>query len=287
MRIFSLAVTSMLASLATAPCLLAQITVPAKQYQTLKVELESLRDDITLYQGDPQQLLLMDVRPNRFRPRIDYYDQTNATLRIRDLYAVDHPDFASKTPAERDKEGDPPLQEMWEIRLSPVQPTHFSLACERGKSSFDFSNIQVQRVEMRADETQVDVEFSSPNPVQLERFAARVIAGSLRFQGMINARAREITLDLPGSECHLEITGDAFEGESKITCLGEPSQMQILVSRKVGLRVTGPAATIARFAASHMSRSGEDWVSKNYASSKCRIALAFGSEVPKLDVEWE
>ena len=287
MRVLSFGAMTVLATLATASCVTAQITLPAKSYETLKVELESLRDDITLYQGDPQQLLLMDVRPNRFRPRIDYYDQTNATLRIRDLYAVDHPDFGSQTPAERDKAGDPPLQEMWEIRLSPVRPTHFALRCERGKSSFDFSNIQVQRVELRADETKVDVEFSSLNPVDLERFAARVIAGSLHFQHMINARAKEITLDLPDSECHLEITGKEFAGESKITCLGVPSQMQLIVSRKVGVHVTGPAATIAHFEAPHMSRVGEDWVSKDYANSKCRIQLAFGSEVPKLDVQWE
>lgn len=287
MRVLSLGVIAGLTTLATASCATAQITVPARPYKTLKVELESLRDDITLYQGDPQQLLLMDVRPNRFRPRIDYYDQTNATLRIRDLYAVDHPDFGSKTPAERDKAGDPPLEEMWEIRLTPVQPTHFALQCERGKASFDFSNILVQRVELRADETQVDVEFSDPNPTDLERFAARVIAGSLQFRHMINARAKEITLDLPNSECHLEITGKEFEGESKITCLGMPSQMQLLVSRKVGLLVTGPAATIARFAAPHMSRSGEDWVSNDYAKAKCRIQLALGSEIPKLDVQWE
>jgi len=287
MRILSVGAVAVLATLATASCVKAQISLPVKTYEHLKVELQSLRDDITLYQGDPQHLLLMDVRPNRFRPRIDYYSQADATLRIRDLYAVDHPDFGSQPPEDRDKSGDPPLEEMWEIRLSPVAPTHFTLQCERGKSSFDFSHIQVQRVEMRADESKVDVEFSDPNPIELERFAARVTAGSLQFQHMINARAKEISLDLPGTECHFEITGKEFAGESKITCLGVPSQMQLLVSRKVGLRVTGPAATIAHFEAPHMSRSEEDWVSKDYANAKCRIQLTFGSEIPKLDVQWE
>jgi hypothetical protein len=277
----------LVASLATASHVAAQISLPVTSHETLSVEIESLRDDITLFRGDPQNLLRMEVRPNRFRPRVDYIDQADATLRIRDLYAVDHPDFTSQKPADRDQKGDPPLSETWEIRLSPAGPTDFALQFERGESTFDFSDFEVRRVTMRGDESRVDVEFSSPNPIALERFAARVIAGSLRFQHMMNARAKEISLDLPDSDCVLEITGKEFEGESAINVLGVPAKLQMLVSTEVGLRVTGPAATIAGFEASHMSHSGEEWVSKDYAAAKCRIHLTFGSEIAKIDVEWE
>jgi hypothetical protein len=279
----------MLAWLATASCVTAQISLPVKSYETLNVQIQSLRDNITLFRGDPQHLLLMEVRPNRFRPRVDYIDQADATLRIRDLYVFDHPDFTSQTPAERDedKSVDPPLEETWEIRLSPVGPTDFSLQCERGESTLDFSDFEVRSVQLRADETKLDVEFASQNPIGLDRFAARVIAGSLHFQHMINARAKEISLDVPKSECHLEITGKEFEGESAITVLGMPAKMQLLVSRKVGVRVTGPAATIARFEDSHMKHTGEEWVSQGYAESKCRVHLTFGSEVAELGVDWE
>jgi hypothetical protein len=36
-----------------------------------------------------------------------------------------------------------------------------------------------------------------------------------------------------------------------------------------------------------MSHTGEEWVSQGYAEAKCRIHLTFGSEIPKLGVEWE
>lgn len=265
----------------------AQIALPIKTYETLDVQIESLRDDITLFHGDPQNLLLMEIRPNRFRPRVEYFDRTDANLRIRDLYAVDHPDFASQPPESRDKGGDPPLAETWEIRLSPVGPTSFSLLCERGKAELDLSDMEVQSVSMRATETQVDVEFTDPNPIVLDRFAARVIAGSLRFDHVLNARAKEISLDVPDTVCELSIVGKEFEGESGINILGTPAEVRLLVSRKVGLRVTGPAATIARFQGSHMSPSGSDWVSEGYDQAKCRTHLTFGSEVAKLHVEWD
>ena len=287
MRAISFAAMVMLAALATASRVTAQISLPVKSYETLSVEVQSLRDNITLFRGDPQYLLHMEVRPNRFKPRLDYLDQSDATLKIRDLYAVDHPDFRSQTPAERDKAGDPPLAEEWEIRLSPVAPTNFALQFERGECTLDFTDFEVRRVEMRADETKVKVEFGGQNPIELERFAARVIAGSLQFQKMINARAKEISLDLPNTQCQLEIMGKEFAGETAINLLGEPATMQLLVSRKVGLRVTGPAATIAAFKAAHMSQTGEEWMSQGYAEAKCRVHLTFGSEIPKLAVAWK
>ena len=287
MRAISFGAMAMLATLATATGAIAQISLPVKSYETLSVDIQSLRDNITLFRGDPQNLLLMEVRPNRFRPQVDYFHNANATLKIRDLYAVDHPNFSSQMPADRDKAGDPPLEETWEIRLSPVGPTDFAVQCERGESSFDFSDFEVRKVSMRAVETKLEVEFSSQNPIQLDRFAARVIGGSLEFHHLINAQAKEISLDLPDTECRLEITGKEFDGESAINLLGVPAKMQLLVSRKVGLRVTGPAATIAGFEESHMSHTGDEWVSQGYAAATCRIHLTFGSEVPQLGVEWE
>jgi hypothetical protein len=243
-RFGTIALLSILTAAANAT---AQIALPVKSYETLNFELESLRDDITLFRGDPQYLLQMEVRPNRFRPRVDYFDQTDATVRIRDLYAVDHPDYADQKPEARDAAGEQPLEETWEIRLSPVGPTHFALRTERGKGAYDFTDFEVSRVELRAVESKVEVGFDSQNPIELERFAARIIGGSLRFLHMINAHAKEISLDLPDAQCELELTGKEFAGESSINILGVPSGMHLRLSRKLGLRVTGPAATIAHF----------------------------------------
>lgn len=84
-----------------------------------------------------------------------------------------------------------------------------------------------------------------------------------------------------------EITGKEFEGESTINCEGVPAEMHVLVARKVGVRITGPASTIALFEAPHMGRDGEDLVSKGYATATCRIQVTFATEIPNLNVEWE
>lgn len=282
-----IAVIAALLTFASASRGFAQISLPSKAHETLSFEIVSLRDNITLYQGDPQQLLHMNVRPDRFRPRVEYTSQAAAILRIRDLYIFDHPDYASMTPAERDEEEHGPFPEEWEIRLYPSGPTSFAMQCERGEAALDFTDFEVQRVDLRADETKVDVEFNGQNSILLESFAAHVPAGSLRFHHVLHARAKEITLSVPNSVCLFEITGEPFDGESAVSFQGVPSKLELLVSRKVGVRVTGPAATTAHFEAPHMARDGEDLVSQGYESAKCRIRLTFFEAIPELVVDWD
>lgn len=264
----------------------AQITLPTRPHETLSLELESLRDDITLYKGDPQQLLLMSVNPDRFRPRVEYSGGARALLLIRDLYLFEDPKYSSLTPEERDK-AEGPIPEEWEIRLCPAGPTSFTLNCEQGKGAFDFSEFQVQSVHIEARRTQVEVEFASQNPIVLESFFASVPAGSLRFQHLLNARAKQITLDVPGAACQLEVVGKEVDGESVINIQGVPTEMKLVVSRKVGVRVTAPAATAARFAAPHMAQAGQDWTSQDYEAAKSRVRFTFAEEVPKLEVAWK
>lgn len=265
----------------------AQIVVPTQAFENLSVVLESLRDDVTLYMGDPQQLLLMKVRPDRFRPRVQYESQANAVLLVRDLYVANNPQVLSLTAAERDKESDKPISEVWEVRLFPSGPTKFALQFERGKSVLDFTDFEVQAVNLKTDETELEIDFSRQNPIVMETFGVRAPGGSLVFQHMINARAKEMALYVPGTVCDFEVAGKEFEGESSISVHGVPAEMRLAVSRKVGVRITAPAATLARFKAGHMIQSGDDLVSQNYEAAKCRIRLTFAEEIPNFVVGWK
>jgi hypothetical protein len=286
-RAGSITATAALILLFSASQSAAQIMVPTQAFENLSVVLESLRDDVILYMGDPQQLLLMKVRPDRFRPRVQYESQTNAVLLIRDLYVANKPQALSMTAAERDQEKDLPISEVWEVRLFPSGPTKFALQFERGKSVLDFTDFEVQAVNLKTDETELEVDFSRQNPIVMESFGIRAPGGSIVFQHMINARAKEMAIYIPDTVCDFEVAGKEFEGESSISFHGVPAEMRLAVTRKVGVRITAPAATLARFKAGHMTQSGDDLVSQNYEAAKCRIRLTFAEEIPRLAVAWK
>ena len=278
--VFTVGASIVLAAVAAAN---AQIVLPTRQHDTLNVELRSLRDDVTLYMGDPQELLLMDVDPKlTILPRVTYSGAANATLLIHDQQWSEARATGSGASNVKDAYG-----QRWEVRLSPSGPTTFSVQCTQGKSSFDFTDFQVQKIDLAADGSTLDVGFKSQNSMVLESCSIRADGGSLRFHGLINAHAKEIALFVPGAECEIELTGKAFDGESAITLQGLPKSLQLVVSRKVGVRISGPAATTAQFAAAHMVQDGDVLVSRDYDKAKCRMLLTIAEEIPKLTVKWD
>jgi hypothetical protein len=266
----------------------AQIVIPTAAYETLDVELTSLRDDVTIYMGDPQELLMMSIRPRSgIEPRVEFTSQSQAVLRIRDPFLFRKTESDPEDESGKKAANKVPDSQTWELRLSPSGPTRFAMQCEQGKNRFDFTDMQVERVQVQADGTQLDVEFSRPNPIALEQFYAQMTGGALQFHNMLNARAKEIALLVPQSACQFEVTGKPFDGESAIIIQGAPASVKLVVSGKIGLRVIGSAATTAHFEAAHGSRSGDDWMSKGYEKAKCRVQLTFSEDVPGLEVVWD
>jgi hypothetical protein len=264
----------------------AQIMVPSQQHEALDVEIHSLRDEVTLYMGDPQELLRMRYRPDDIEPRIHYASQEHAVLRILDSYLFQEIPDLSTMPEEQQKKYLPDSQ-TWEIRISPAGPTKFALRCENGKGTFDFTDFQVQDVHIQGEESRFDVEFVRPNSITLESFRAHASRGSFEFRDLLNARAKDVVLFTPGSTCRVEIKGKPFDGETNLLFQGPPSRMELVVSRKIGLRVKGPAKTLERFKAKHMVQNGDEWVSQNYESSRCRVQLTFAEEFPNFELAWD
>jgi hypothetical protein len=265
----------------------AQIVLPSQQHETLEVNLFSLNDEVTLYMGDPQELLHMRYRPDDVEPRVEYASQARAVLRILDSYLFEESPLGPSTMPEEGRKKDQPDRQTWEVRISPAGPTQFSLRVEGGKGTFDFTDFQVQQVDIQGEGSRFDVAFERSNPIVLESFRAHARRGSFAFHDLLNARAKEVVLFLPGSACRVEIQGDEFEGESAVLLQGPPESTRLVISRKVGLRVKGPAATIARFQSKHMTQSGEEWVSRNYDEARCRVQLTIAEEFPALEVRWD
>jgi hypothetical protein len=282
----TLAATSAALLLATATGAGAQILLPSRPHDTLDFELKSLRDDVTLYMGDPQELLLMNVRPRlTSEPRVTYSGQANAVLQITDQDLIDARGTKS-APSESDDKKDSPYGQKWEVRLSPSGPTSFVLQFDGGESSVDLTDFQVSRVDVSANGTILDVGFRSQNSMVLDNCTIHTDGGSLKFHGLVNAQAKEIALFVPRTECQLEVTGKEWAGESAITLQGVPASLQLTLSKKLGVRVSGPAGTLGHFAGERMVQDADGLVSKDFDKAKCHVRLTIAEEISHIAVKW-
>jgi hypothetical protein len=260
--------------------------------QSLTVELHSVRDDVLLYLGDPQELLRLEVRPRGVPPRVDLGPGLHPTLRIRDLTLFEGPAspetvyLDGEEIAEEPAEPVPDSQE-WELRVAPAAVTRFLFTCQAGSATFDLSGMPVAELHARGDSTRLRVEFDRPNLVPLERCQLRAAGGRLELLGGLDARPRRLTIQCLDADGDIQITGKPFDGEAEIYFEGQPKSLRVAVSRAVGLRVEGPAGTLARFDAPHVERRGPALYSRGYDAATCKVLMHFVDQVPRLEVRWQ
>lgn len=271
----------------------AQIVVPERQHTTLTVDLHAVLDDVTLYRGDPQALARINVRPGSVLPRVESTTAAQAgLLRIRDITLYDAPPVTEGTYIDGDlyieeAEEARPQRQKWTVELSPAGPTTFLLECEKGSGTFDFSGFEVEEAYILGDSTVFEITFSRPNPIGLKRFKLTNTSASLRFENVLNARARSMTLQLAGVDTEIDITGKPFPGEIQLYLEEIPSRLRLRVAKKIGLRVAGPSRSVAPFDAPGMERDGASLQTVGYTDRNCRVRLHIASEIPDLEVEWD
>lgn len=277
----------------------AQRLIPNQMHTSLVFELHSVRDDIELYEGDPQYLFRIDMRPiTAIPPNIDFsvFNQA-ATLRVRDLWVLASQAAARGAAADEVEEVDDPsipppaspgkpVSEGWDIEIAPASPTDFILQCDRGKADLDFTDLPVRNLHLLADTTEVRIEFDRPNSVALERFKVTVREGDIEIRTFLHARAQSATVQIDGSKCRLELTGEAPPGEMDLFIEGVPRELRIAISEAAGLHVEGPAAIVTRFDRKDFVRRDLALEHSDFAERRNRIRIYFSRPVPKLEVEW-
>jgi hypothetical protein len=271
------------------------IVIPNQMHKSLTFELHSVRDEVQLYEGDPQYLLQLEVLPERSLPPKTEFSIANqvALVRVRDLFLFEEqpePDVAADPDLGLDEKNErPPVSQKWILKVLPSSATDFVLQCDGGKAILDFTDLPVQSLHLLADSTEVKIDWNRPNLVPLERLKITARSADVTFRGLLNSRPRVATLQLDQSKCEIDLTGQPCqgEGESDIFFEGVPARLRMTVSKHIGLRLEGSFGAIAHFDQSGMIRKEMALESTDYATRKCRVWLHFSQAVPKLEVRWE
>jgi hypothetical protein len=277
----------------------SDIVIPNQMHKSLTFEMHSVRDEVQLYEGDPQYLLQLEVLPTRsMAPKTEFSIANQAALlRVRDLFLFEQlpepidpevdPEFDPDADPNRPER--PPKSQKWILKILPAAPTDFVLQCDGGKGLFDFTDLPVQSLYLLADSTEVRIDWNRPNLVPLERLKLTARAAEVTFHNLLNSRPHIATLQLDQSKCEIDLVGEpcAGSGESEIFFEGVPTRLKMTVSRHVGLRLEGSFGAIAHFDQSGMVRKDMALESSDYATRQCRVWLHFSQAVPKLEVRWE
>jgi hypothetical protein len=271
----------------------ADTLVPNQMHKSLTFELHSIKDDVQMYEGDPQYLLQFETRPYlSVPPKIEFSVANQvATLRVRDLGLFETPPDPAEEEEDPDLRSDkpsrPPVSQGWIIQLAPAGETEFVIQCDGGKGMFDFTDLPVKTLHMLADTTEVRIDWKRPNPVPLERLKITARSAEIEIHDLLNAGRGIVTLQLDDSESEVDLTGKPYKGEGEIFFEGVPKRLRLKITPEVALHLEGPMEILGRFERPNMVRNELALESADYAKKPSRLRLHFSQAVPKLEVHWE
>ena len=270
----------------------AQFVLPYKTLQSLTVDLHSLRDDVTLYAGNPQQLLELQTHPEDVYPRVELSPGQHPTLSIRDQVLLDVPaapdtTYADEEPLPAATTGEMPKAHRWEVLISPPAPTKYLLRCERGSGSFDFSDLPTREVHLIGVDAALKVEFRRRNLVPMERCRLVADGGSLEVRDLLNGLPKVVSVQCPLADVEFDVTGKPFDGVLEVYFEGSANRLHLRLSPKIGVQVTVPAAVRQSFAGERLQERDGTLVTQGYDENRCKLRLFLADAPRSLQVDWE
>lgn len=100
------------------------------------------------------------------------------------------------------------IKNYWELGLSTVLPLDLNIEGGASENTFDFSGLQLTRLDIVQGASETTIRFDSPNPVLMQDFIFKTGASSAKIYGLGNANfvsmnmscgAGDYTLDFGGS----------------------------------------------------------------------------------------
>ncbi|MHB0976366.1 MAG: hypothetical protein ACYC1U_04125 [Candidatus Aquicultorales bacterium] len=129
---------------------------------------------------------------------------------------------------------------VFDVKLGNAKP--FGLAIDSGASDnvFDFGGLPLERLELRQGAGKTRVDFSSPNPGNMERMRISVGACALSMTNLANANFTELTLD-GGAASYICDFGGALRKESFAKISTGMSSVEIRVPESTAAKISTTA----------------------------------------------
>lgn len=162
----------------------------------------------------------------------------------------------------------------WAVRLGGTVPVALDLELAMHDGSVDLGGVPLRRASVSLGMCSSTLEFTRPNPIEMERLAIEAGAGDFKFRGIGHARASTIDFDLSCGEFVVDLSGD-WERVALLRVEGGACSIEIRVPRGLTVRIDGRETTFAEVDVDGVPEDGE----------RCWADALAGGESAQLVVE--
>lgn len=131
------------------------------------------------------------------------------------------------------------IKNHWDLRLSNALPLNITIEGGASENTYDFSGLQLSRLNIIQGASDTTIRFDSPNPILLQELSFKTGASSAKLLGLGNANFASMEMSCGAGDYTLDFTGsitsdrvvDIKAGVSNITVI-IPADMNATINNQ-------------------------------------------------------
>lgn len=131
------------------------------------------------------------------------------------------------------------IKNHWDLRLSTALPLNITIEGGASENTYDFSGLQLSRLNIIQGASDTTIRFDSPNPILLQELSFKTGASSAKLFGLGNANFASMEMSCGAGDYTLDFTGsitsdrvvDIKAGVSNITVI-IPADMNATINNQ-------------------------------------------------------
>lgn len=159
----------------------------------------------------------------------------------------------------------------WELKFSPAVDLDLDLKVGACRGELDLSGLRLTKLDLDVGASELDIRFTAPNPVAMERLTLDAGASDLKVIGLGNAGPRRLSVKGGVGSLTLDFTG-AWPASARVEIDAGVSTLTLRLPDDVGVRVEVEGG-LSDVEAEGLRRSGDAYVNDRYGEAETELLI--------------
>ena len=155
----------------------------------------------------------------------------------------------------------------WELRLTDQVDLDLNFKLGALKADLELGSLRIRSLKFDSGACEGNIQFSSKNPVQMERLLVRTGASNVKLSGLANANFERMELKSGVGEYHIDFGGEVSQSATvEISCA--LSSVSIIIPENMSARISATERYFAELKSKGWVQDGDYLVSPAFSADK-------------------
>ncbi len=259
-------------------------SIPLQNETSLEVHITFAAGKLYIEPGIPDELFGAELSFSEQEPGIDY--SINSQTGILELSTSDSRNKDEEEKGYKVNNWDELKKNVWHLRFSPNIPIRFHIEIGAAENKFDFGGLQIEELVMETGATETQFNFSSPNPIVMNKLEINAGVSKIKGRHLLNANFRKFRFEGGVGDYDFYFTGKLIR-TSRVDVESGVATTRLILSPQTAFKLNMSSSIFSSVDIEEANEEDEDyWISDNFKKGNPYLNISADAGVGSFKIEY-